>query len=175
MRLMRFGLMAACAILRPDILAGQAEACVIVRPFPEDVHGAIRFYRLRDLAWHLQEPESLDIPDPETGLRPLMTALLWGKPKHFRELLRRGADPDLTDRSGNTALIMAAQLNQPGLVLELLEAGANPRARNMQLQSFQNYLFMVDNEKLSARAQRQRALVAAWLREHGIVPETTAR
>lgn len=172
---MLFWLVAACAILRPDILAGQAEACVIVRPFPEDVHGAIRFYRVHDLAWYLQEPESINIPDPQTGLRPLMTALLWGKPKHFRALLRRGADPDLTDRSGNTALIMAAQLNQPGQVLELLEAGADPHARNMQLQSFQTYLFMVSDEKLSARAQKQRALVAAWLREHGIPLEAKAR
>jgi len=172
---MVFGLMAACAILRPDTLAGRAEACVIVRPFPEDVHGAVRLYPVRDLPWYLQEPESLDIPDPETGLRPLMTALLWGKPKHFRELLRRGADPDLTDRSGNTALIVAAQLNQPGFVLELLEAGADPHRRNFQGQSFQSYLFMAEQTRLSSRARRQRALVAAWLIEHGIALEAKAR
>lgn len=175
MRLRLFGLMAACAILRPDMLAGRAEACVIVRPVPEDVHGAVRFYRVRDLAWYLQEPESLDIPDPETGLRPLMTALLWGKPKHFHELLRRGADPDLTDRSGNTTLIMAAQLNQPGLVLELLAAGADPYRRNFQGRSFQTYLFMVEQTRLSSRARRQKAQVVAWLFEHGIALEAKAR
>lgn len=175
MRLVVFGLMAACAILRPDILTGRAEACVIVRPVPEDVHGAVRFYPVRDLAWYLQEPESLDIADPETGLRPLMTALLWGKPKHFRELLRRGADPDLMDRSGNTTLIMAAQLNQPGLVMELLEAGSDPYRRNFQGQSFQSYLFMAEQTRLSSRARRQRALVVAWLIEHGVALEARAR
>ena len=168
-------MMLAFAVVLAAPVAEQAAGCVVVKPLLEDVHGAIRFYRARDLPWYLQDPESLDIPDPETGLRPLMTALLWEKPKHFRELLRRGADPDLTDRSGNTALIMAAQINEPGLVLELLEAGADPHARNMQQKTFQTYLFMTDDKILSSRARKQRALVGAWLNKHHILLERDAR
>jgi hypothetical protein len=168
-------LMIAFAPLAAASLAASAEACVVVRPLPEDVHGAIKSYPARDLAWYLLEPASLDIPDPATGLRPLMTALLLNKPKHFRELLRRGADPDLTDQFGNTALMIAAQRNEAGLVLELLQAGADPHARNAERHSFQTYLFMADDKKLSSRARRHRAQVVAWLDQHRIAIEAEGR
>jgi uncharacterized protein len=145
--------------------------CVIVAPLVEDVHGAIRHYKARDLSWYLQDPESLDISDPETGYRPLMTALIWNKPKHFRMLLLRGSDPDLTDRVGNTSLHVAAQINAPRRVLELLKAGANPQAQNAQHKTFQTYLFMTPEAQLSARNRKDRAAVIAWLNEHGVKVE----
>lgn len=161
-------ILVTCTLPAAVAAINEAEACVIVSPLLEDVHLAIRQLGIRHLSWYLHWPESLDIPDPETGLRPLMTALRWGKHRHFRELLRRGADPDLTDRSGNTTLIMAAQINEPALVLELLEAGADPHARNNQQQSFQRYLFMTEERKLSSRARKQRALVIAWMNRNGV-------
>jgi hypothetical protein len=158
----------SCVPIAAVSAIAEAEACVVVYPLPEDVHVAIRQLGIRHLQRYLHLPEALDIQDPETGLRPLMTALRWGKDKHFRELLRQGADPELTDFGGNTALIMAAQINAPARVLELLEAGADPYARNNQQQSFQTYLFMVDERTLSSRARKQRALVVAWLNRNRV-------
>jgi uncharacterized protein len=147
----------------------RAEAfCVIAAPVPIDVHDAIRHYKVKELYPLLRYRGELNDQDPDSGLRPLMTALIWEKHKHFRVLLRWGSDPDLTDRVGNSALHIAAQVNEPWLVLELLKAGANPNARNMQQQSFQAYLFMPDDNILTSRERKGRAAVIAWLREHKI-------
>ncbi len=158
----------AIAVLAGAPRGETASACVVVMPLPEDVHGAIKHYPARDLPWYLQYPESLDVPDPRTGFRPLMTALIADKPKHFRKLLHLGADPDLTDAAGNTALHIAAQINKPGLVLELLEAGADPSIRNQQQRTFQSYLFMADEKVLSRRTRTEMAAVIDWLRKNGI-------
>jgi len=168
-------LLVAVVVLVATPLSGSASGCVVVWPLPEEVHGAIKHYPARDLPWFLQDHESLDIPDPESGLRPLLTALLWEKPKHFRKLLELGADPDLTDPAGNTALHVAAQINKPGLVLDLLEAGANPNARNLQQQTFQTYLFMSDEQMLSRRARKELAAVIKWLVKNGIPLEMPAK
>jgi hypothetical protein len=159
----------ACAVWA--VIAYQSTAgafCTITRPLIDDVHAAIAVYKVRDLPWFLQEKESLDVPDPETGYRPLMTALILKKPKHFEMLLKKGANPDLTDRAGNTALHIAAQINAPGAVLRLLEVGADPGARNEQKQTFQAYLFMTDATWLSSRARRERLAVVKWLRDKNI-------
>jgi ankyrin repeat protein len=175
MRVSISNLLMAFAVLVATPLSEQASGCVVVRPLPEDVHYAIQHYRARDLPWYLQDKESLDIPDPDTGIRPLMTALIWEKHKHFRKLLSFGADPDLTDLVGNSALHIAAQINEPGLVLELLEAGADPLIRNQQQQTFQRYLFMADVKVLSARTRNDRAAVLAWLRKNEIPLELSPR
>ncbi len=163
MRVSVLSLLMAFAVLVAMLIGEQVKGCVVVRPLVDDVHYAIKHYRARDLPWYLHDPESLDVPDPETGIRPLMTALIWEKHKHFRKLLSAGADPDLTDQVGNTALHIAAQINEPGLVLELLEAGADPLIRNQQQQTFQPYLFMADETILSARTRKDREAVLAWL------------
>ena len=161
-------LLMAVVLLVATPVSESASGCVLVLPLPEDVHGAIKHYPARDLPWYLHYPESLDIPDPETGLRPLMTALFWEKPRHFRKLLELGANPDLTDSAGNAALHIAAKINKPGLVLDLLEAGANPNVRNLQQQTFQTYLFMSDETMLSGRARKEMAAVINWLGKNGV-------
>lgn len=160
---------AAWAVIANHSYAGAI--CTITRPFIEDVHAAIAVYKVRDLPWFLQDRESLDVPDPETGHRPLMTALIHEKPKHFEMLLKMGANPDLTDRAGNTALHIAAQINDPGAVLKLLHRGADPGVRNEQKRTFQAYLFMTDATLLSSRARRDRLAVVRWLRDHNIAVE----
>lgn len=168
-----FNLLMAIAVLAGASMGETASACVIVMPLPEDVHDAIKHYPARDLPWYLQDPESLDVADPRTGLRPLMTALVSEKPKHFRKLLDLGADPNLTDAAGNTALHIAAQINKPGLVLELLEAGADPNIRNHQQRTFQSYLFMSDEKVLSRRTRTEMTAVIDWLRKSRISLEVS--
>jgi ankyrin repeat protein len=86
----------------------------------------------------------------------------------FRALLAAGADPNATDRTGNTPLHQAAKINQSRRVLELLKAGANPSAANGMGATFQYFFFRPRDELLTLEARRGRDAVRNWLRTHHI-------
>jgi ankyrin repeat protein len=54
----------------------------------------------------------------------LMAAVLGGKSSSVRELLARGADPELPNRDGMTPLQAAAFQNQRDVIEALIEGGA---------------------------------------------------
>jgi hypothetical protein len=62
--------------------------------------------------------------------RRLVAAVARGDTADAIRLLRDGADPDATDRSGWTALHLAAQTGDLALARALLEAGARPDLRS---------------------------------------------
>lgn len=103
-----------------------------------------------------------------TGRPPIVSAMIFERDPQFDMLLAAGADPGLADRTGNTPLHIAAQINSPARALTLLQAGAPPRARNDQGQTFQRYLFMTGERLLSADARRARREVIAWLQQQGV-------
>jgi hypothetical protein len=57
-------------------------------------------------------------------------------------LVAAKANPNLADRTGNTALYVAGQINKPWHALDLLLVAANPELTNAQDQTFDHYLFM---------------------------------
>jgi uncharacterized protein len=114
-----------------------------------------------------------DVANAITGAGPLRSALMGERTEQFHALLAAGADPDMPDRMGNTPLHVAGQINEPARALELLEAGADPMARNAQGVTFQRYLFMTRAALLNAETRRQREAVEAWLKAHGIAVEET--
>ncbi|NJS13413.1 MAG: hypothetical protein HC788_01005 [Sphingopyxis sp.] len=143
--------------------------CVIIQPLIEDVHAVIQYYSVRTLRkWIAWNKETLDVRSSINGRTPLMAALFEEKPKQFKVLLEAGANPDLTDNVGNTALHIAAQINEPGHVLTLLKAGANPNVLNAQNETFQKYLFMTDDKLLTAQSRLEMSAVKEWLRSQGI-------
>jgi uncharacterized protein len=109
-----------------------------------------------------------NVRNPESGAGPLRAALMGERNEQFRALLAAGADPDLADRLGNTPLHVAGQINEPERALDLLNAGADPMARNAQGVTFQRYLFMTRAALLNAETRRQREAVEAWLTAHAI-------
>lgn len=112
-----------------------------------------------------------NVRNPESGAGPLRAALMGEREVQFRALLAAGADPNLADRLGNTPLHIAGQINDPARALDLLEAGAEPNARNAQGVTFQPYLFMTRASLLTAQARKQREAVEAWLTGHGVALE----
>lgn len=132
------------------------------------------------------DPEYLDIllanradpntPNAVTRATPLMSALLGEREAQFRKLLSSGADVKLADRLGNTALHLAAKINDTQRVLDLLEAGADPTARNKQGLTFQRYLNTTPPETLTDKARSQRETIHKWLRDRNMtVEEAPAR
>ena len=113
-----------------------------------------------------------NVRNPESGAGPLRAALMGERGEQFRALLAAGADPDLADRLGNTPLHVAGQINEPERALDLLNAGADPMARNAQGVTFQRYLFMTRAALLNAETRRSREAVEAWLTTHQIPLES---
>lgn len=121
----------------------------------------------------LRRGASPDLRNATTGAGVLRSALIGDREAQFRMLLVAGADPNLADRMGNTPLHVAGQINEPARALELLEAGADPMARNAQGVTFQRYLFMTRAALLNAETRRQREAVEAWLKAHDIAIEAS--
>ncbi|RDZ29761.1 ankyrin repeat domain-containing protein [Lysobacter silvisoli] len=112
-----------------------------------------------------------NVRNPESGAGPLRSALMGEREAQFHALLAAGADPNLADRVGNTPLHTAGQINEPARALDLLKAGADPKARNAQGATFQRYLFMTRASLLNAQTRQRREEVEAWLTSHGVALE----
>lgn len=128
------------------------------------IHETVRSATPNKLHRLLKAGADPDARDPETANTPLMTALLAERHDQFHLLLRAGADLALTDRVGNTALHTAAQVNEPWLVLELLERGAPRSTRNAQGKTFAAYLFMTPEQFSTPYNREGKRKVREWLR-----------
>jgi hypothetical protein len=113
---------------------------------------------------------SQNTPNSLTGRTPLVSAMMAERSVQFERLLAAGADPGRPDRTGNTPLHVAAQINDAGLALKLLEAGASPSARNAQGRTFQAYMDITPERRLSKRERRARERLNDYLRRQGLSP-----
>ncbi|MED5622337.1 ankyrin repeat domain-containing protein [Ideonella sp. BN130291] len=111
---------------------------------------------------------NVNLPHGRSGATPLMAALMGEREAQFRLLLQAHADTNRPDAQGNTALHVAAKINDAARVLDLLKAGADPHARNAQQATFQRYLVMTPDNVLSAEEKLRRQAVFDWLRAHGV-------
>ena len=111
-------------------------------------------------------------PHAVTGATPLVPALMGNREAQLRRLLAAGADPNRADRTGNTALHVAAKILARPRVLDLLRAGADPRAVNQQGLTFQRYLGRLPDSLLTEAARQQQREIDAWLKAHGVPADT---
>ena len=136
---------------------------------------AVHLAAMADTDWWLEKlierTFSPDTPNTVTAATPLMAALLAERSKNADLLLAAGANPNAKDRKGETALHLAASINETSRVLGLLEAGADPLAKNAQGVTFQRYLFMTPERTLGATNRAARERVRAWLVAHRIAVE----
>jgi uncharacterized protein len=113
-------------------------------------------------------------PHGATRATPIIPALMANREVQFGRLLAAGADPNRADRMGNTPLHVAAKILARGRVLDLLRAGADPRATNSTGSTFQRYLARPSGNLLTDAARRDQATIDDWLRAHGVPADTVA-
>jgi len=119
----------------------------------------------------LAHKADVNVQNTVTSATPLIAALFGEREPQFHKLLAAGANPNIADRGGNTALHIAAKINENQLSLDLLKAGADPLAKNKQGVTFQRYLNMTPTRLLTEDAKRQREAIVTWLRDHNIPVE----
>lgn len=132
------------------------------------VHMAAMSKRMSFLRVLLENGASPNVPDGRTQAPVLAEALMSGNHDAVAMLLKHRADPNLADRQGNTALHVAAQINDYDSMLALLEAGADPALRNKSGHTFAVYFNIQPDEKImSWEAKSKRKTVKDWLASHG--------
>lgn len=120
---------------------------------------------LRAVLAHRGDPNARN---PVTGATPLTAAILGLHPTQVKLLLDAGADPDLADHNRDAPIHSAARTNGGAILLQLLQAGADPMAKNSSGATFQDYYFGLSRNLLNARALDERRQVVAWLKAHQV-------
>lgn len=134
------------------------------------VHLAAFSANLDTLEFILSHGGQPDNQNALTGATPLVLAILSydDHRQKLKRLLDAGADPNIADNNGDTPLHTAARTNAGDIIIELLEAGASPLARNSRDMTFQSFYFGYSTKVLNDLAKAERRAVAEWLAEHDI-------
>lgn len=110
----------------------------------------------------------VDIPRPGLGWTPIFRAVESGRNAQVDMLVAAGVDLHRTDSMGDSLLHLAANINDAHRVLQLLEAGVDPRQTNDSGLTFQASLFAGSDARLNAQGKADRQKVREWLRAHGV-------
>jgi ankyrin repeat protein len=88
--------------------------------------------------------------------------------KQFHQLIAAHANLNAPDEVGDTPLHIAVQTSSLERALDLLNAGANPTARNSTGKTFQTYLHMTPENVLSQPGKERIAKIENWLTQHQV-------
>ncbi|WIY83482.1 hypothetical protein [Propionimicrobium sp. PCR01-08-3] len=115
-------------------------------------------------------------PNGVTGSAPLIDVCLVSTDEVFASfdlLMDAGADVTQVNNLGELALHTCARTNQGGLIMQMLEGGADPTAATISGATFQDYYFGYNPDVLNDRAIAERKQIVHWLVDHGydLVPE----
>lgn len=113
----------------------------------------------------------VDAVSPRGGRTPIFRAVQDRRDAQVDLLLKAGADVRRTDSMGNTLAHVAAGVNDAARVLQLLDAGVDPKATNARGQTFQAALFSGSDARLNAEGRAARQKVRDWLAAKGISQE----
>jgi len=98
----------------------------------DDIWTATAKGKLDAIKRHLAAGQDVNAKAPKSNVTPLMIAAITGQTDAANLLLAKGADPNLTNNDGSTALHMAAFFGHIEIVKALLDKGANVNVRNQR-------------------------------------------
>ncbi|CAB0045119.1 unnamed protein product [Trichogramma brassicae] len=94
-----------------------------------------KFFNICD---EIQLTVQINAPDTRQGYTPLHFALVWGYRKIAELLLRRGADPNMTDKDGSTPLHISCMRNKDYNIVAVLFEVSNEKHRQVQVNAQDN-------------------------------------
>ena len=110
----------------------------------------------------------VDLVSARGGRTPIFRAVESRRDTQFDLLVKAGAEVRRADSMGNSLLHVAAQVNDAGRVLQLLELGVDPNATDSRGSTFQSALFSGSDARLNAEGRQARQKVRDWLSARGI-------
>jgi uncharacterized protein len=115
-------------------------------------------------------------PDNRT---PIMLTALFNRGPQMHALIAAGANLEVAEVNGDTALIIASESNSFDRVIDLLHAGANPlaghRIKGKPDVTFQGFVNMTPEKVMSAAGKQKKAEIRAWLEAHNVPVEQPAQ
>jgi hypothetical protein len=118
---------------------------------------AIKYSHTEAIINHLHIKSVLNLQAKESGYTPLMYAVNDNSVSQLRiiaHLINTGADPDIQNSEGETALYMACRLASSEIIAQLLVGRANPNVKNnagrtalmltVHLKRFENAIMLID-------------------------------
>jgi hypothetical protein len=113
----------------------------------------------------------VDVVSARAGRTPIFRAVQSRRDAQFDLLVKAGADIRRTDSMGNSLLHVAAQVNDAGRVLQLLQLGVDPNATDSRGNTFQAALFSGSDARLNPEGRQSRQKVRDWLAANGIATQ----
>lgn len=110
----------------------------------------------------------IDLVGARGNRTPIFRAIESRRDAQFELLVEADADINRADSRGDTPLHVAALVMDADRVLQLLQLGADPDAKNNQGDTFQAALFSAGDERLNAAGRASRQRVRDWLAAHAI-------
>ncbi|MBS1509049.1 MAG: ankyrin repeat domain-containing protein [Bacteroidetes bacterium] len=109
---------------------GSAKSGTGVKPPQVDIHTAVVTGNLDAVRQHIAAGSDINTKDPFGGSSPLISAAVFGKPDIAKALIDAGADLNMQNNDGSTALHCAAFFCRPEIVKMLLAKHADKTIRN---------------------------------------------
>jgi ankyrin repeat protein len=101
-----------------------------VKPPQMDIHTAVVTGNIDAVRQHIAAGSDINTKDPFGGSSPLISAAVFGKPDIAKVLIDAGADLNVQNNDGSTALHCAAFFCRPEIVKMLLDKHADKTLKN---------------------------------------------